>query len=79
MPRPPFNAEAPTKEELEASRSPEFAALDERALKGGSKREAAALGVQPLTIEEQKTIAEYLALHRKLGNLHVEGYDDLAY
>jgi hypothetical protein len=75
MPRSPFNAEAKTKEDLEASRSPEFVDLELRALKGGSKREAAAFGVQPLTIEEQKIVTKYLALHQTVGNSHGEGWE----
>ena len=73
--RPPFNAEAGTKEELEASRTPEFLQLEIRALKGGATREALVMGVQPLTVEEQHLMSEYLALHQKLGNEHIDGWE----
>ena len=38
MARPPFNAEATTKEELEGSRSPEFRELEAYVLSGGMNK-----------------------------------------
>lgn len=68
--RPPFNSDAQTKEELERSRTPDFIQLEIRGLKGG-------LGAERLNVEEQKLMDEYLALHRKVGNFHEEGYDTI--
>jgi hypothetical protein len=77
MPRPPFNAEAKTKEDLEASRSPEFLGLEMRALKGGATlRGAAMTGVKPLTLDEAKLVQEYLKLHKEVGNSHVDGWEE---
>jgi hypothetical protein len=75
MARQPFNPDAQTKEELEASRTTEFFDIELRALKGGTTDMAGAMGVRRLTIDEQHLLDQYVKLHQKLGNTHVEGYD----
>jgi hypothetical protein len=75
VPRPPFNAEATTKEDLEASRSPEFLQLETRVLKGGATPLGVAMGVEPVSVDEMKLVQEYVDLHKTVGNSHVEGWD----
>jgi hypothetical protein len=73
----PFNPEATTKEELEASRTPEFFDIELRAFKGGASGSGteSGFGVKPLTTDERHLLSEYLKLHQDLGNTHSDGYD----
>ena len=71
MARPPFNAEATTKEELEGSRSPEFRELEAYVLSGGMNKGHYG---PALSAEQRHVMDEYLKLHREVGNTHIEGW-----
>lgn len=68
--RPPFNRDAETKEELNASRTAEFLDIEIRGIKGH-------LGNPPLTPEEQALYREFHEVEKRVANCHVEGWENM--